>query len=92
MLATHSRRQNVHTVITRFRGQRSTSAPAGRLKRCTGYLGHPFKNGHVEREKDLLSLLANTGGLVYNQTPSRLVCKEVSSTSKDKGKMDAAFS
>jgi hypothetical protein len=31
---------------------------------CIGYLGHPFKNGHVEREKDLLPLLANTGGLV----------------------------
>jgi hypothetical protein len=34
---------------------------------CNGYLGHPFKNRHVEREKDLPLLLANTGGWVYNQ-------------------------
>ena len=33
-----------------------------------GYLGHPFKNRHVEREKDLHPLLANRGGWVYNQT------------------------
>jgi len=37
---------------------------------CTGYLGHPFKNKPFETEKDLLLLLANTGGWVYNQTSS----------------------
>ena len=37
---------------------------------CNGYLDHPFKNRHVETEKEILSLLANTGGLVYNQTSS----------------------
>ena len=31
---------------------------------CIGYLDHPFKNKHVEREKDLIPLLANTGGLL----------------------------
>jgi len=31
---------------------------------CNGYLGHPFKNKYFEREKDLLPLLANTGGSV----------------------------
>src|SRR5262249_53302658 len=35
---------------------------------CTGYLGHPFKNEPFESEKDLLSLLANSGRSVYNQT------------------------
>jgi hypothetical protein len=38
--------------------------------RCTGYLGHPFKNRHLQTEKDPLSLLANTGGLVYNPKSS----------------------
>jgi hypothetical protein len=37
---------------------------------CTGYVGHPFKNKPVETENDLLSLLANTGGLVYNPKSS----------------------
>lgn len=37
---------------------------------CTGYLGHPFKNEHVETENDRLSLLANTKGLVYNPKSS----------------------
>jgi len=37
---------------------------------CTGYLGHPFKNKHVETENDLLPLLANTDGSLYNQTSS----------------------
>jgi hypothetical protein len=32
--------------------------------RCTGYLDHPFKNKHVQTEKDRHSLLANTGGSV----------------------------
>jgi hypothetical protein len=31
---------------------------------CIGYLDHPFKNKHVETEKDLHPLLANTGGWV----------------------------
>ena len=31
---------------------------------CTGYLVHPFKNKHAQTEKELHSLLANTGGLV----------------------------
>ena len=31
---------------------------------CIGYLDHPFKNKHVEREKDLIPLLTNTGGLL----------------------------
>jgi hypothetical protein len=35
---------------------------------CTGYLGHPFKNRHLETQKDSLRLLAHTGGLMYNQT------------------------
>lgn len=35
---------------------------------CNGYLGHPYKNKQVEMEKDHLSLLANLGGAVYNQT------------------------
>jgi transposase InsO family protein len=39
-------------------------------KTCIGYLDHPFKNKHVEVEKELLPLLANTGGSVYNQTSS----------------------
>ena len=29
-----------------------------------GYLGHPFKYGHVKREKDLLTFVAYTGGSV----------------------------
>jgi putative transposase len=33
---------------------------------CTGYLGHPFKNKHLETEKIFYPLLANAGGLVYN--------------------------
>ena len=37
---------------------------------CTGYLVHPFKTRHIETEKDLLRLLANTGGLVYNPKSS----------------------
>ena len=32
---------------------------------CTGYLEHPFKTRHVEAEKDLLPLFANTGEFVY---------------------------
>jgi hypothetical protein len=35
---------------------------------CNGYLDHPFKNKPFETEKEILSLLANTGGPVYNQT------------------------
>jgi len=31
---------------------------------CTGYLVHPFKNKPFETEKEILSLLANTGGSV----------------------------
>ena len=31
---------------------------------CTGYLDHPFKNKHVQTEKDRHSLLANAGGSV----------------------------
>ena len=31
---------------------------------CIGYLDHPFKNKHVQTEKEILSLLANTGGSV----------------------------
>jgi hypothetical protein len=31
---------------------------------CIGYLEHPFKNKPFETEKELLSLLANTGGSV----------------------------
>jgi Pentapeptide repeats (8 copies) len=34
------------------------------LSSCTGYLDHPFKNKHVQTEKDRHSLLANTGGSV----------------------------
>jgi metal-dependent amidase/aminoacylase/carboxypeptidase family protein len=34
------------------------------VRTCTGYLDHPFKNKHVQTEKDLHSLLANTGGSV----------------------------
>ena len=41
---------------------------------CTGYLGHPFKNTSCEMEKVLHSLLANIGGLVYNQTSLLVVC------------------
>jgi hypothetical protein len=37
---------------------------------CIGYLDHPFKNKPFETEKDLLRLLANTGGLVYNPKSS----------------------
>ena len=37
---------------------------------CTGYLVHPFKTRHIETEKDLLRLLANTGGLVYHPKSS----------------------
>ncbi len=37
---------------------------------CSGYLDHPFKNRHVETEKELHPLLANTDGSVYNQTSS----------------------
>jgi hypothetical protein len=33
-------------------------------------LEHPFKNKPFETEKELLSLLANTGRSVYNQTSS----------------------
>jgi DNA-binding SARP family transcriptional activator len=33
-------------------------------KGCTGYLDHPFKNKPFEKEKELLFLLANTGGSV----------------------------
>jgi putative transposase len=33
---------------------------------CTGYLDHPFENKPVETGKDLLRLLANRGGWVYN--------------------------
>jgi hypothetical protein len=29
---------------------------------CNGYLDHPFKNRRIETEKEMLSLLANTGG------------------------------
>jgi hypothetical protein len=31
---------------------------------CIGYLDHPFKNKPFETEKEILSLLANTGGSV----------------------------
>ena len=34
------------------------------LHTCTGYLDHPFKNKPFETEKQILSLLANTGGSV----------------------------
>jgi hypothetical protein len=37
---------------------------------CTGYFDHPFKNKHVQTEKDLHSLLANTGWSVYYQMSS----------------------
>src|SRR5215472_16879467 len=37
---------------------------------CSGYLGHPFKNKPFETEKDLLPLLANTGGWVYHPKSS----------------------
>ena len=42
----------------------------GMVLACTGYLGDPFKNKHLETDKVLLPLLANTGGWVYNQTSS----------------------
>jgi hypothetical protein len=38
---------------------------------CIGYLDHPFKNRPFETEKDRHPLLANRGGLVYNQTLSQ---------------------
>ncbi len=41
-----------------------------RLTRCTGYLGHPFKNKYFETEKDLPPLLAKAGGWVYHQKSS----------------------
>jgi len=31
---------------------------------CIGYLDHPFKNKPIKTEKEILSLLANTGGSV----------------------------
>jgi len=40
------------------------------LSPSTSYLGHPFQNEPFESEKDLLSQLANTGGLVYNPKSS----------------------
>jgi hypothetical protein len=40
------------------------------LTTCTGYLDHPFKTKHVQTEKDLHSLLANTGWSVYYQMSS----------------------
>jgi hypothetical protein len=40
------------------------------LNPCIGYLDHPFENRPFEAEKDPLSLFANTGGSVYNQTSS----------------------
>jgi hypothetical protein len=53
-------------VGTRRKGPRSNlSATATASSRaCIGYLEHPFKNKPFETEKELLSLLANTGGLV----------------------------
>ena len=33
---------------------------------CTGYLDHPFENKPVKTGKDLLRLLANRGGWMYN--------------------------
>jgi hypothetical protein len=41
---------------------------------CNGYLDHPFKNMLLETEKDLLSRLANTAGLMYNQSSSASTC------------------
>jgi len=37
---------------------------------CKGYLGHSFKNRHIEKEKDLPLLLANIGGSMYNPKSS----------------------
>jgi hypothetical protein len=43
---------------------------AGEENSCIGYLDHPFKNKLFETEKEILSLLANTGRSVENQTSS----------------------
>jgi len=40
------------------------------MKHCNGYFGHPLQNMHVQTEKDLLRLFANTGCLVYNPKSS----------------------
>ena len=37
---------------------------------CNGYFDQPFKNKHLEMEKNLHSQLASTGRFVYNQTSS----------------------
>ncbi len=56
-----------HRIIVTVAGAAHAHHDAGSLY-CTGYLGHPFKNTSCEMEKVLHSLLANIGGLVYNQT------------------------
>lgn len=38
---------------------------------CTGYLDHPFRNKPFETEKNLLPLLANPVGWMYNPKLSR---------------------
>jgi hypothetical protein len=37
---------------------------SGLMMTCIGYLDHPVKNKPFETEKEILSLLANTGGSV----------------------------
>ena len=47
-----------------------TGRPGTPRSHCIGYLDHPFKNRTFETEKNRHPLLANRGGLVYNQTSS----------------------
>jgi len=46
---------------------------------CTGYLGHPFKNEHLEAEKSSTPA-CHTGGLVYNQTSSKACSCSIDNT------------